>query len=155
MRKQQCSKVCKTYFIEASIRDAALSIVFAERTLDLSVVNIKNHKMNGAVAPLERPKRASTKTLEKIVSIELEKSEDEFEYDEVPTSGGIEKSLNQAQNSDQPRRRGRPRKHPLPPPVDPNVVIVKRPRGRPKGRLLASLFGICFISLKVWVRLLS
>ena len=31
------------------------------------------------------------------------------------------------------KKRGRPRKHPLPPPADPQAPVAKRPRGRPRG----------------------
>lgn len=49
-----------------------------------------------------------------------------------------------------PRKRGRPRKHPPAPPPSSDEYVVKRPRGRPKGRTLffPSSFSL-FLSLFV------
>jgi len=45
-----------------------------------------------------------------------------------------------------PRKRGRPRKYPLAPPPPVDVQPVKRPRGRPKGKLVqrAGILALTF-----------
>lgn len=58
-----------------------------------------------------------------------------LEAEQLIAANDVEKS--EEHPGSLPRKRGRPRKYPLPPPHKPEEIIAKRPRGRPKGELLS------------------